>query len=288
MSSHLKKPASSILLLIAIFLFSSCTQQTEETSISPKRTLRLAVTTSSISSGLFDKIIPVFESKHAVKVDVTANGSGAALQLAREGGADLVLVHAREKEDQFISEGYGLNRKDVMYNEFILVGPLEDPLQIKEETDLLEIFRKIDREEGPFISRGDQSGTHTREQAVWKLAGIQPEGDWYHKSGTGMAETLKMASARKAYTLTDEGSYLNNKDQVDLIVVLANDNRLFNPYGIIAVNPETVPDVEFQLAMHFIDFITSDEGQDIIAKHGQEKHGKSFFTPLAKKQIRGW
>jgi len=286
MNSGCKKVLSPFFLLITFLNLLSCAQQTGTTLNASKPTLRLAVTTSSISSGLFDKIIPIFEKKYEAKVDITANGSGAALQLAREGGADLVLVHSREAEDRFILEGYGVNRKDVMYNEFILVGPPGDPLQIKKEGDLLEIFRKFQLEESPFISRGDQSGTHTREKAIWKLAGIKPEGSWYQESKKGMTETLKMASDQKAYTLTDEGSYLNNKDQIDLAVVLRNDNRLFNPYGIIAVNPETVPDVAFELSMHFIDFITSDEGQEIIGKHGQERFGKSFFTPLAKKQVR--
>jgi len=270
----------------AILSASACTQAPEETASSHKPILRLSVTTSTISSGLFNKIIPVFENNYGVKVEISANGSGAALQLAREGGADLVLVHSRPAEDRFISEGYGVNRRDVMYNEFILVGPPDDPLQIKEEGNILDVFRKFHHQESPFISRGDQSGTHSREKAIWELTGIQPEGSWYIPSKKGMKGTLEMASARKAYTLTDEGSYLHNKGQLELVVVLAQDNRLFNPYGIIAVNPEKVPQVNFQSAMNFIDFITSEEGQRIIAKHGQDEFGKSLFTPLAKKRAR--
>ena len=269
------------LCMILLAAWFSCTDKQEKESEKKKTILRLATTTSTVQSGLFDVLIPVFESKYNITVTVIARGTGAALQLARDGKADVVLVHAKEAEDTFVMEGYGVNRRDVMYNDFVILGPPEDPLQVKGENDALIVLKKIFDQKAPFISRGDNSGTHMREMNLWRIAGLKPEGNWYRESKESMLETLKAASKQKAYTLSDRSTYLYNLEELDLIVVVEGDKRLLNPYGVIAVNPEKVSGVNFKPAMAFVDFLTSLEGQEIISGYGRMKFGMPLFTPMA-------
>jgi tungstate transport system substrate-binding protein len=184
-------------------------------------------------------------------------------------------------EDIFVSDGFGVNRKDVMYNEFVIVGPLHDPAGIQEETDILKILGRFAESNALFISRGDHSGTHNREIQLWDLAGISPQDPWYKTSSKGMLATLQMASSQQAYVLTDMSTFLFNQQNLNLVILAKGDERLFNPYGVIAVNPTKVEDVNFEGAMAFIDFITSEEGQKLIRDYGKERFGKPLFTPMA-------
>ena len=246
-----------------------------------ERVLCLATTTSTQQSGLLDILLPIFEARHSLRVKVTPAGSGEAIRLAREGEADVVLVHSRKLEDQFVAEGHGLNRRDVMYNDFVLLGPPDDPANIRGQSNTVESLAAIAKEQASFVTRGDNSGTHARELELWKLVGVEPEGDWYHSSGTSMLSALKSASQRKAYTLSDRGTFLFNETELDLVVMHEGDERLFNPYGVIAVNPARHPNVNYEGAMQFIEFITSSEGQELIQGHGRVRFSRPLFQPMA-------
>ncbi len=244
-------------------------------------TLTLATTTSTEDSGLLDALLPVFEEENNIEVKVVAVGTGQAIEIGKRGDADVLLVHSRKAEDEFVEEGYGVNRKDVMHNEFLIVGPESDPAGIKDMKEVTKAFQQLAEKEALFISRGDDSGTHKKEVAIWKSAGIEPQGDWYLEVGQGMGATLTMANERQAYTLTDEATYLSMADKQNLEVIVRGDEILFNPYGVIAINPEKHPDVNFEGANAFISFITGEKGQDIISDFGVEKFGKPLFTPDA-------
>ncbi|RMF86936.1 MAG: tungsten ABC transporter substrate-binding protein, partial [Nitrospinota bacterium] len=205
--------------------------------------LRLSTTTSTENSGLLAVLLPPFEKRFRVKVDVIPVGTGKALALARNGDVDVTLVHARSLEDQFVAEGYGVNRRDVMYNDFVLVGPPEDPAGIQQAKSAVEAFQRIAKTQALFLSRGDNSGTHVKEKTLWQEAGITPQGRWYLEAGKGMGATLTMADEKGAYTLSDRGTYLSMKHRLQLPILFAGDPRLFNPYGIIAVNPAKHPHV---------------------------------------------
>ncbi|GIV97050.1 MAG: tungsten ABC transporter substrate-binding protein [Herpetosiphonaceae bacterium] len=252
--------------------------------------LRLATTTSTQDSGLLDALLPSFEERYGVKVDVVAVGTGQALAIARRGDADLVLVHARDLEDQFISEGHGLERHDVMFNDFVLVGPTTDPAGIRGSKTAAAAFKKIAEAGALFTSRGDHSGTHTKEQAIWRNAAVQPEGNaWYRSLGQGMGETLLVTSEIGAYTLTDRGTFLSMREKLPALAILVGgdtiaqntDPTLLNPYGIIPVNPNRHPGVNGHLATQFVTWITSPEIQQQIAVFGQERFGQSLFHPGA-------
>ena len=262
-------------------LVTACQNPPEKGAESAEKILRLATTTSTVNSGLFDVLIPVFERKYSVKVQVFAKGTGAALKLASEGGADVVLAHAREAEDKFIAQGFGINRRDVMYNDFVILGPPDDPAMVKSANSALEALHKIADHKQPFLSRGDDSGTNKREQNLWELAGITPHEKWYKTARKGMLETLRAASAQNAYVLSDRSTFLFNQDELDMVVLCQGDQLLFNPYGVIVVNPKKNADVNYQAAMQFVDFITSAEGQEIIRGYGTQRFGKALFTPLA-------
>ncbi|MFB0547033.1 MAG: substrate-binding domain-containing protein [Anaerolineae bacterium] len=241
--------------------------------------LILATTTSTADSGLLDYLLPDFEAIYNVKVDVIAVGTGQALRLAEAGDADVVLVHAREKEDAFVEAGHGVNRQDVMYNDFIIIGPEDDPAGIKGLTDAAEAFKKIAQAEVKFISRGDESGTHGKERSIWEKAGIEPEGEWYISAGQGMGAVLTMANEQLAYTLTDRGTYLaRTMEGIDLPILVEGDPILFNPYGVIAVNPELHPTVNDDLALAFIDWLTSVETQFKISTF-RHASGELLFHP---------
>lgn len=255
-------------------------------------TLRLATTTSTDDSGLLDSILPDFESEFDAGVDVIAVGTGQALELGRRGDVDAVLVHAPEQERQFVDSGYGINRQHVMTSDFVIAGPEEDPAQIKRAGTAVEAFTFIAGTEATFASRGDQSGTHIKEQGIWREAAIRPnQGDagWYQVLGQGMGETLVAANELKAYVLTDRPTFLTMRDDLSQLTILFGgetirenpDPMLLNPYGVIQVNPERRPSVNEELAAQFVTWITSPETQQQIAEFGREEFDQPLFLPAS-------
>ncbi|NLY10696.1 MAG: tungsten ABC transporter substrate-binding protein [Firmicutes bacterium] len=229
-----------------------------------KERIILATTTSTDNTGLLAVLLPPFEEKFNVEVHIIAVGTGRALELGRNGDADVVLVHAREQELEFVEQGYGVNRLDVMYNDFVVLGPKSDPAGVASASSVLEAFKKIAENKSVFISRGDNSGTHVKELDIWALAGITPEGNWYRAVGQGMGASINIADQSGGYILSDRGTYLSYKDQTDLVIVFQGDELLFNPYGIMAVNPELHPHVKFDLAMELVNYFVSEEAIEII------------------------
>lgn len=244
--------------------------------------LILSTTTSTQDSGLLDILIPRFEQQTGYRVKTVAVGSGAAIALGQRGESDVVLAHAPNNERQFVASGAGVNRQLVMYNDFIIVGPPEDPAGIKGLTDALAVLRQIAAKGSPFISRGDNSGTQQLELQLWQEAGITPKGQsWYTESGTGMGQTLQIADQRRAYTISDRATYLSFQDRVKLAILVERDERLLNIYHVIAVNPEKFPAVNAAGARAFIDFLLSADTQRVIGEFGRDKYGQSLFTPCA-------
>ena len=247
---------------------------------SSPRALRLATTTSTENSGLLAALMPVFEKKFGAPVRVIAVGTGQALKLGERGDVDVVLVHARSDEDKFVAAGFGVNRRDVMYNDFILVGPANDPAGIRGMTRISEALKKIHDKGVTFVSRGDESGTHIMERRLWKEEGIAPgapETKRYLSAGQGMGAVLTMAGAVGAYTLTDRGTFVAYKSRIGLDILVAGDPRLANPYGIIAVNPKRHPDINVDGAAALIDWITSAEGVKLITAF--KVNGEQLFFP---------
>ena len=247
--------------------------------------IKCASTTSTQNSGLFDYLLPIFEKKTGIKVDVVAVGTGAAIEIGKRGDADVVMVHAKQQELKAVEEGAFVNRHDLMYNDFVIIGPTDDPLKIKGMKSAVEAFKKIGAQDKvPFASRGDKSGTHTMELGLWKKAGLDPKGQkWYLEVGQGMEKTQRIANEKKAYTLTDRGTWLatKDKDKLEMVVVLEGDPVLFNQYGVMAVNPEKHQQVKYKEAMAFVDWLISPEGQKAIGDF-KDKHGNQLFTPNAK------
>jgi len=243
--------------------------------------IRCASTTSTQNSGLFDHILPLFKKKTGITVDVVAVGTGAAIEIGKRGDADVVMVHAKEQELKAVEEGFFVNRQDLMYNDFVIVGPPADPAGIKGLKQAAEALRKISGAGHPFVSRGDRSGTHTKELALWTAAGIEPAGRaWYLSVGQGMEKTLRIADEKRAYSLTDRGTWLAVRDKVDLPVLVEGDPVLFNQYGVMAVNPEKHGHVRFLEAMEFVNWLVSKEGQEAIASF-TDTRGNRLFTPNA-------
>ena len=244
----------------------------------------VASTTSTEQSGLFKHILPLFTDKTGIAVKVVALGTGQALDAARRGDADVVLVHDRPAEDKFVAEGFAKARHDVMYNDFVLVGPSSDPAHIK-GLGVQEAFAKLATAKAPFVSRGDRSGTHSAELRAWKEAGVDlaaARGDWYRDVGQGMGPALNTASALNAYILADRGTWLSFKNRGDLAILVQGDPRLFNPYGVMLVNPEKHPNVKVKEGQAFIDWLTGPEGQRAIA--GYTIGGEQLFFPSARPQ----
>jgi len=214
-------------------------------------------------------------------VDVIAVGTGKALKIGEAGDVDVVFVHARAAEDKFIADGFNVNRRDVMYNDFIIIGPEEDPAGIKGFKDAKNGLAAIAQKGTSFISRGDDSGTHKKEKLLWKKAGVMPAGTWYAEAGQGMGVVIQIANEKEAYALADRGTYLAYSEKVDLVILCEGDKDLFNPYGIMAVNPSRYPNVNYTLAMAYIGWVTSQEGQAIIREFGVGKFGQPLFIPLA-------
>ena len=241
--------------------------------------IRMATTTSTDNSGLLEVILPPFEKMCDLTVDVIAVGTGKAIKLGESGNVDLILVHAPAAEEEFVSAGYGVNRRAVMHNDFILLGPKSDPAKIQMEKDITKAFTQIERTGSLFISRGDDSGTHKKEKAIWKGAGIEPDGTWYLEAGQGMGTVLQMAHEKLAYTISDRGTFLAYRPKIDLVIISEGDAMLYNPYGVIAVNPARHPQVNYVKAMALIGWLTSPECQKMIAEF--KKGGEVLFHPDA-------
>ena len=241
--------------------------------------IRMATTTSTDNSGLLEVILPPFEKMYGVTVDIIAVGTGKAIKLGESGNVDLILVHAPAAEERFVGEGYGVNRRAVMHNDFILLGTKSDPAKIKGEKDIKKAFAKIAQSGSLFISRGDDSGTHKKERSVWKAAGVEPDGTWYLEAGQGMGTVLQMAHEKLAYTISDRGTFLAYRLKIGLIIISEGDTNLYNPYGVIAVNPARHPQVKYVKAMTLIGWLTSPECQKMIGEF--KKEGEVLFHPDA-------
>ena len=242
-------------------------------------TMRVATTTSTVASGLLDNILPEFQRTTGIEVHVIAVGTGKALRMGADGDVDVVLVHAPNAEEQFVAAGNGIERRGVMYNEFLIVGPEADPAGIKGGEDAADALTRIGATGSRFVSRGDDSGTHKKELSLWEDAGRTPAGDWYLEAGQGMGKVLQMASELGAYTLVDEGTWLKQGPRTRLVALSRGDERLFNPYGIIAVNPARHPHVNHAGATRLIQWMTGIDGQRLIGQY--RVAGKQLFTPSA-------
>ncbi len=245
----------------------------------------LSTTTSTQDSGLLDKLIPIFEKKTGYFVKTIAVGSGQAMAMGQKGEADVLLVHSPAAEKKFMEGGYGVNRKIVMHNDFVIVGPPSDPAKIKGSRSAAEAFKKIADAKALFVSRGDNSGTHAKEKLIWKTAGVKYEGEkWYQQTGLGMGQTLNVSTEKLAYTLTDRGTYLALKKRLDLPILVEGDDILLNVYHVIEVNPAKWPKVNANGAKAFADFMVSPETQAIIKTFGVDKYGSPLFFPDAGKK----
>lgn len=276
------KPRNLLFACLALALLTGCAAQSPPV-------LRLATTTSTDDSGLLDEILPAFERAFDARVEVVAVGSGQALALGESGDADVLLVHSPAAEEVFVEQGYGLARIPVMYNDFVLVGPSADPAGVAGMTDVSQALAGLAAAGAPFISRGDDSGTHARETKLWQAAGIEPDpqGGWYFSIGQGMAETLLFAEERQAYTLSDRGTYLAQAANLPSLVILVGgdsiadnpDDSLLNPYSVIPVNPDLHSGIQAELAQSFAEWLTSLETQEQIASFGLEQFGQPLFYP---------
>lgn len=247
-----------------------------------KTTLVIASTTSTQNSGLFDILIPAYEksTKYNIKIEIIAVGTGKAIRIAKKGDADMLFVHDPFREKKFVAEGYGVNRRAVMHNDFVVVGPPKDPAGIRKSKTAIEVFEEIAEKGASFVSRGDDSGTNIKELDIWDDAGINPKGKgWYFEAGANMSDTLLMATQKRAYTLTDLGTFLRYESRLDLKTLFRGDPILRNNYSVIALNPDKFPKIKYRAAMDFIAFVTSSEGQHLIASY--KKHGINLFYPDA-------
>ncbi len=281
--------AKIILISIFLSLFAGCVRQppteTTPTSTAPAtQELRLTTTTSTCDTGLLDVLNKKFEEANNVKILTICEGTGKAIATGELGAADVVMVHDEKSELKAVANGSFINRSYMMYNYFVIIGPENDPSGIKNANNASDAFRKIAAKQSPFISRGDDSGTHNMEKSVWKAANITPNGTWYQSVGKGMGDTITTAEIKGGYTLSDLGTYLAMKDKIKLRILFANDTYLFNPYHVMAVNPAKSPNVKYELAMKYINYMTSPEAQDIIRNYGKDKYGEALFAPAEKNQ----
>jgi len=266
-------------LIRSLLLLLACVSGTVQ---GQERYITVASTTSTEQSGLFKHLLPVFEKKTGIQVRVVALGTGQALDMGRRGDADVVFVHARPLEEKFVAEGYGVRRHEVMYNDFVLIGPRADPAGVAGGKDAVQSFKTIFRKKAAFVSRGDRSGTHFAELELWKAAGIdidRHKGSWYREIGQGMGPALNTAAGMNAYVLADRGTWLSFRNRAELAIAVEGDRRLFNQYGIILVNPQKHLGVKKEMGQAFIDWIISSEGQDAIAAY--RIGGEQLFFPNA-------
>lgn len=278
MNNWVKKGKKIALVLVLALLISGVSYTVAEAKIGDGQ-LILATTTSTENSGLLKELLPPFEDKYGVRVDVVAVGTGKAIRMAENGDADIILVHAKKAEKKFVKEGYGVNRRSVMYNDFIILGPESDPAGIKGLDNATKALQKIKASKSTFVSRGDDSGTNKKELSIWADAGIKPTGSWYVETGQGMGASLNIANEKNAYILADRGTYLAYKGKIGLEILTEGDPQLYNPYGIIPVNPDYHTHVNYQAAMALVGYITSHQGQKLIKNY--VKYGKRLFNPLA-------
>ena len=264
---------SAFAALVTLLLLSGCSGQTS----SPKVTIRLAVTTSTYDTGIAEHLSEEFAKQRVAHIDVVAAGTGKVLELGRNGDIDVALVHSRKDEDQFIKAGHGKRREDVMYNTFFLLGPADDPAKVKGKKPS-QALRTIGEKKVAFISRGDNSGTHKREQRLWKLAGGRPQWGKYDETGNGMGQTLDVANQRRAYVICDSGTFYSRSDQIQLVPLIDSDEELQNPYGVLLVNRKSASAEQQKLAEELVDFLISKEGQTLIKAF--RKNGQQLFFPL--------
>jgi tungstate transport system substrate-binding protein len=268
-------------LLMLVLIVLPIRVAAQGTPASGPKDIILATTTSTQDSGLLDVLVPLFEQQTGYHLKPIAVGSGAAMELGEKGEADVLLVHSPAAEEEFMASGYGVDRHLVMYNDFIIVGPKDDPAGVKNTDNALDAMKAIASSESSFISRGDDSGTNKLELSLWEKAGIEPNGSWYQESGTGMGDTLNIANARDGYTITDRGTYLALGDQLDLVILSEGDKDLINIYHVIAVNPDRYDTLNVAGAQAFIDFMLAPSTQQVIGEFGKQEFGQALFTPCA-------
>lgn len=269
--------ACCLIALAAMVLTPGCR---DPEASGPAKSIRLATTTSTENSGLLDVLLPAFKQTTGIEVQVMPMGTGKALRTARDGNCDVVLVHAPQAERDFVAQGWGVARRAVMYNDFVLLGPTADPAAIQGASSAAEAMKKIADAEATFVSRGDNSGTHKKEQSLWSATEVKPDGQWFRSVGKGMGETLIMADQMKAHVLADRGTYLKFRGKIDLAVLVSGGDQMHNPYGVIAVNPRKWPHVPHDAAIRFIEFLTSDEARELIAAYKVD--GEVLFHPWPK------
>ncbi|MDI6873428.1 substrate-binding domain-containing protein [Candidatus Solincola sp.] len=280
----MRRPRKTFMLALVLALavtvwITGCGNRAAEEA--PRAELILATTTSTQDSGLLDAWIPMFEEEYPYSVKVIAVGSGKAMEMGRNGECDVMLVHSPGDEEKMVEEGYAVNRRAVMHNDFVIVGPPEDPAGVGSSVKASDAMQKIVKAGAKFVSRGDNSGTHTKELSLWEEAGLAPSGPWYMESGKGMGDTLRIVSQEKAYTLTDRGTFLKLKKDLDLVVLLEGDPLLFNYYHVMEVNPERWPDVNQAGARAFSDFVTGRKAQELLETFGVKEYGEPLFFPDA-------
>lgn len=289
-NSFLKFNKVLLLCLIAVLfvVFTGCSNNnqtepaTEEKTTEKKGNVILATTTSTQDSGLLDVLVPMFEEKYGYMVKTIAVGTGKALEMGQNGEADVLLVHAPESEQPLVDSGVATNYQLVMHNDFIIVGPKEDPAGIKGSATAAEAYKKIADSQSLFVSRGDDSGTHKKELGIWKNAAIEPSGQWYQETGQGMGGTLSVASEKNGYTLTDRATYLAQKDELGLEIVLEGEESLLNIYHVMQVNPDKFEKVNGEAGKAFVEFMIAPETQQTIGEFGVEQYGEPLFFPDAK------
>lgn len=289
----MKKLLAILMALVMAFAFAACSAKPTETETESESAsaqaapanavIRLSTTTSVNDSGLLPYLLPTFEKETGYKVEVQSAGTGAAIQKAIDGNADVILVHAKASEEEFIEGGYGVERLPFMYNYFVIVGPKDDPAGVNGSADAATAFGKIKDSQSKFVSRGDESGTHKAELKIWGDAAPNAETDkWYISAGQGMGACLTMASEQQAYCLTDKATFLSMKDELNLDIVLAEGEDMKNTYSLIAVNPEKIDGLNTEGAQAFIDWMLGDEASELIAKYGEEEYGTPLFFLLEK------
>jgi tungstate transport system substrate-binding protein len=272
------------LLLLAVFLNALILGPRAEAAESKDKNVILSTTTSTQDSGLLDVLVPLFEKQTGYSVKTVSVGTGQALAMAAKGDADVALVHAPSLEKKYVVDGKLLNRRLVMYNDFVIIGPKEDPAKIKRAKTALVALKLIEQSKSSFVSRGDNSGTHNLEKTLWKEAGIQPKGDWYIEAGQGMGATLNIANQRNAYTITDRGTLLALRNRVTLPILIESDKVLLNIYSVMEVNPANGPRVNTAGGKAFADFMVAPQTQNVIKNFGMEKFGQPLFVPVAGKK----
>ncbi|GAA0711022.1 extracellular solute-binding protein [Paraclostridium ghonii] len=282
-----KKVLTSALAVLTAVSITACSSNTDkqESKQTKQNDLILATTTSTQDSGLLDYLLPEFTKDTGIKVKTIAVGTGKAIKMGEDGEADVLLVHDTKSENKFVKDGNSKERHDVMYNDFVIVGPKEDPLKLKEitgENKTEKALKKIQENQAKFISRSDDSGTNKKELKLWQALNIDPKGNWYVEAGAGMGDVLKMASEKKAYTLTDRGTYLSMKDKLNLDIVVEKDKDLKNQYGVMCVNPDKFKNINNKEAKNFEEWILSSKVQKEIENFKKEEYGQSLFTPNAK------